>query len=286
MNLKKYNPSPVQIRSFIGDGCYQPFIFTDNFLSGIGYSWVTGELIIAMDKVNNISYQWQAPNIPLKEIKNYITEKNWELFTDCNTRLRHMYDSWIDYTLNAADYPLNYSVIDTASNAGYFLYKFKDNAAGTCIGYDLLDFSEVYNTLNELTEYDVKFFNKSYDMNKHKIPDCPSADIVISSAIMCHLSDPLNYLAFLGSITKKALLLFTSVDNTDIYQIIYDGAKVYYPNAQFPNCFDANTRISKGVLMFGLKELGFSEIIELPYSDSWIPWETYKKFKTIVALKE
>jgi len=286
MNLKKYNPSPMQIRSLIGDGCYQPFTFTDKFISGIAYSWITGELIIAMDKANDIAYQWQAPNLPLKEINNYITEKNWELFVECNIRLQNMYDSWIDYTLKAVDYPLDYSVIDTASNAGYFLYKFKEKGAGKCIGYDLLDFSEVFNTLNHLTGFDVEFFNKSYNMNNHTIADCPSADIVISSAIMCHLSDPLNYLTFLGSITKKALLLFTSVDDTDTYQIIYDGAKVFYPDARFPNCFDANTHISKGVLMFGLKELGFSEIIELPYSDSWIPWENYKKFKTIVALKE
>ncbi|MDD1700435.1 MAG: hypothetical protein LUQ04_06535 [Methanoregula sp.] len=286
MNLKKYRPSSSQIQSLIGDGCYQPFIFSDEFISGIGYSWVTGELIIAMDKANDIAYRWQAPNMPLKRIKNYITDENWELFVDCNTRLRNMYDSWINHTLNALDFPLDYSVVDTASNAGYFLYKFKEKEAGTCIGYDLLDFSNVFSTLNTLTGYNVKFFNKSYDMTSHTIPDSSPADIVISCAIMCHLSDPLNYLAFLGSITKKALLLFTSVDDTDTFQIIYDGAKAFYPDARFPNCFDANTRISKGVLLFGLKELGFSEIIELPYSDLWIPLETYKKFKTIVALKE
>jgi len=36
----------------------------------------------------------------------------------------------------------------------------------------------------------------------------------------------------------------------------------------------------------GQKNIKEAEIIELPYSDSWIPWENYKKFKTIVALKE
>jgi hypothetical protein len=238
-----------------------------------------------MDKTNDIAYQWKAPNTPLKQVNNYITEKNWELFAECNKRLRYMYDFWIDYTLNVLDNPSHYSVVDSASNAGYFLYKFKEKGAGKCIGYDLLDFSVVFSILNRLTGYDVKFFNKSYDMASHTIPGSSPADIVISSAIMCHLSDPLNYLAFLGSITKKALLLFTSVDDNDTFQIIYDGAKTIYPDAPFPYCFDANTRISKGILTFGLKELGFSEIIELPYQEGWIPYVLHKKHKVIVAIR-
>jgi hypothetical protein len=285
MDLRKYNLTFDQIQPLIGQGCYQPYIFSDNFMSGVCYSWVTGELIQAMDRSNDIAYQWQAPTAPLKQINHYITKQNWELFVDCNKRLRAMYDSWIDHTLSTLEYPSNYSVIDTAANAGYFLYRFKEKGAGKCIGYDLLDLSDVYSTLNKITGFNVEFFNKSYDMITHKIPDSPSADIVISSAIMCHLSDPLHYLAFLGSITTKALLFFSTVDDTDTYQIIYNGAKKYYPDIPFPNCFDANTRISKGLLLFGLKELGFKEVIEIPYSNSWIPFENYKNFKTIIAIR-
>jgi hypothetical protein len=122
-------------------------------------------------------------------------------------------------------------------------------------------------------------------MRTHTIPNAASADIVISSAIMCHLSDPLEYLTFLASITKKALLLFTSIDEADTYHIIYDGAKTFFPDSRFPYCFDTNTHISKGLLLFGLKDLGFSRIIEIPYANSWIPIENYQKFKTIVAIK-
>ncbi len=285
MDLRKYNPTVQQIQSLIGEGCYQPFIFSDNLMSGICYSWITGDLIIAMDKANDIAYRWVAPNHPLQQVNGYITDERWEIFTDCNRRQQNMYASWIDCVLNLLDNPSGYSVIDTAANAGWFLYQFKDRSAGRCIGYDLLNFSHVYDTINFLTGYNVSFFNKSYDMRTHEIPDSASADIVISSAIMCHLSDPLDYLTFLASITKKALLLFTSIDETDEYRIIYDGAKKFFPDSRFPNCFDENTHISKGLLLFGLNELGFSRIIEIPHVNSWIPIENYRKFKTIVAIK-
>jgi SAM-dependent methyltransferase len=254
-------------------------------MSGICYSWVTGESILAMDRTNDIAYQWQDEYFQLRKIKHYITDQNWELFADCNKRLSTMYDSWIDYTLSVLSFTSDYSVIDTAANAGYFLYRFKEKGAGKCIGYDKSDFSDVYSTLNQITGHNVEFYNKPYDMVTHKISDALSADIVISSAIMCHLSDPLNYLSFLGSITKKALLFFSTVDQTDTYQITFDGVKHYYPDVPFPNCFDVNTRISKGLLMFGLKELGFKEILEIPYSNAWIPFENYKNYKTIIAIK-
>jgi hypothetical protein len=285
MDLRKYRPNSHQIQSLLGNGCYQPFIFSDFFLSGCCYSWVTGDLIFAMDKGNDIAYQWQSAHVPLKPLKNYITQENWELFVDCNNRLRDMYDSWIEFTLRKINQPSNYSVIDTASNAGYFLYKFKERCAGRCIGYDLQNFSIYYDTLNKLTGFDVEFYQNPYNMFTHSINNSPSADIIVSSAIMCHLSDPLHYLAFLGSITKKALLLFTAVDDTENYQITYDGAKKYYPELLFPNCFDEMTHISKGILTFGLKELGFTDIIEIPYSDSWIPYNNFQKFKAILAVK-
>jgi hypothetical protein len=196
-----------------------------------------------------------------------------------------MYDSWIDHTLAAIGSPVNFSVIDTAANAGYFLYRFKEKGAGRCLGYDLLDFTSVYTTLNTLICSDVQFIARSYSMDTHTIPGCPSSDIVISSAIMCHLSDPLNYLAFLGSITNKALLLFTVVDENDNYQITYDGAKKYYPYAHFPNCFDQNTRITKGLLMFGLTELGFSNIVEIPNSDVGIRSIDDNHLRTFLAIR-
>lgn len=42
---------------------------------------------------------------------------------------------------------------------------------------------------------------------------------------MCHLSDPMYYLDFLGSVTRKALLLFSSVvDDDEQFKIVYEGA--------------------------------------------------------------
>lgn len=287
IDLRKLNLSPQQIAGF-GDGLYQPFVFSDACCSGAGYSWMTGEPILAMDRNTGTAYRWIGPGKPLTIEAFDPTSESYSRFSELSARLAAMYESWIESVCESLGDVRGLSVLDTAANAGYFLFRFLERGASTATGYDRLDLSHVYTLLNGLTGCRVDFRCVPYDMSNHTIRGAEKADIVISTAIMCHLSDPLYYLNFLGSLTRRALLLFSSFDDHDgRFRITFEGARQYYPESPFPICFDKLTCISRSLLDFGLKEMGFKQIVELPRQDSWIPdsWFQGGKFKAFVAMR-
>lgn len=286
MDLRKHHLTTQQIARF-GDGLYQPFLFSDTCCSGAGYTLLTGEPILAMDRSSGTAFRWTAPGKPLAIERLDVESASFAQFSELSARLANTYDSWIDSVCELLGDVRGVSVIDTAANAGYFLYRFLQRGAGTATGYDYLDLSHVYTLLNELTGLQVDFRNVPYDMREHRIEGAHKADIVISTAIMCHLSDPLYYLEFLGSVTRKALLLFSCIDDEDEFRIVYEGAKQYFPENPFPICFDKLTRISRSLLDFGLTEMGFQQIVELPRQDNWLPesWLQGSSFKALVALR-
>lgn len=285
MDLRPYRLNEKQIAKIVGEGFYQPFILSNDIQTGVGYSWQTGEIILGMDKGRRLCYEWDGSNRPLKISGDRYTQEKWDLFVETNQRLRNMYDSWIASIYDVLKPIDEHTVVDVASNAGYFLYRLAEYGATNGVGYDLLDLKNVYEVLNETMGVNIQFRNQPYDMKTHTIPGIEKADIVISSAIMCHLSDPTYYLSFLGSITKKLLFLFSSIDDDPSYTIRFDGAKFYYPNNSFPICFDQMAHVSKGLIEFGLKDMGFKEIIELPYQNDWVTHHWYKDFKAIIAMR-
>jgi SAM-dependent methyltransferase len=285
MDLRSFNLNEKQISKITGEGFYQPFILTDNIQTGIGYSWQTGDMTLGLDKGRRTCFQWDGSTNPLKISGDSYSDDKWNIFIEANQRLRNMYDSWISSIYSSLNSVDGCTVVDVASNAGYFLYRLAQYGAIDGTGYDLLDLKDMYQVFNEAMGLNMKFFNKPYDMNIHTIPGIEKADIVISSAIMCHLSDPTYYLSFLGSITKKLLFLFSTIDDDMSYTIRYEGAKFYYPNNPFPICFDQMTHVSKGIIEFALKDMGFKEIIELPYQEEWVSYNWYKNYKAIIAIK-
>ncbi len=267
MDLRKFKPSAKQVEECKKYLKYQPWIISDDCRTGAADDWINHSGIFIMER-------------------NNVTTTDWNRFSEVNERMRVMYISWINSICNLVGPLKDLTVIDTASNEGQFLYQFLGKGAKRCIGYDLNpEYGIIINLLNDITGMIAEFINKPYDMMTHKISQAEIGDLVISSAIMCHLSDPLYYLAFLGSITKKALFLFTAVDNAPVFRITYRGARKYYDNA-FPICFDAMTFVSRILIDFGLKELGFTRIIQLPYQEDWVPRVWNDNFQAIVALRD
>lgn len=266
MDLRKYKPTIEQIELIKPYCGYQPFILSDECQSGIAHNWI------------------YHSNLRVVE-RGSVTKATWKQFTRLNQKMREMYDSWIVSLCNLLGSIDNMSVCDTSANQGYFLYRLLERGAGNCIGYDLIDESVNFAVMNQITGLTANFIHTQYDMMKHHIPGAQVADIVISTAMMCHLSDPLYYLDFIGSITKKALLLFSTIDDEKNFRIIYDGAKYYYPDQSFPICFDQLNHVSSELIYFGLRELNFHKIIELHHQKNWMPKKWYKRFKTIIALK-
>jgi len=87
---------------------------------------------------------------------------------------------------------------------------------------------------------------------------------------MLHVSDPLYFLSFVASRAKKALFYFGNMLNKDEYSIQYIEPNRYYRDKPFPIGFD-EVVVSRGLLFKSLDLLGFDEIIEIPWTESWLP---------------
>lgn len=267
MDLRRFSLTEDQIsiaKKILG---YQPFIISDNVQTGIAYAFLYGE------------------GSPMVMEKDNVSEIEWKKFVDANARMRKMYDDWISATCAIAGDLSRLSVIDTACNTGYFLYRFWGKGVRNCVGHDRGDCTAAIRFMNSITGYNIRFVHEPYNPLTHRIEGCPKHDIVVSSAIMCHLSDPLNYISFLASITRKALLLHTRVSDEDGYIISYGKSNRYYKGDPFPVCFDNNVTVSRDLLFESLHLAGFQLIQEIEYSDEWLPWDWYHWQKTFIALK-
>lgn len=267
MDLRPYRPTPEQVDALKGRIGYQPFILADDVEVGVADMWI---------------HKSQLKSVR----RDDVSAAEWTRFQASNARLRTMYDSWIDSICESTGGVAGKTVLDTASNAGFFPYRFLEKGAARAIGYDMNPkLARVYELLNEVTGKHVEFHNVAYDQMTHTMPGCERADIVISSAIMCHLSDPLYYLNFLGSITREALFLFTTIDGDKRMRITYNEPGRFYPDYQFPICFDNMTTVSRPLIEFGLRELGFKTVIELEYQSNWMPARWYSQYKALLALR-
>lgn len=265
MDLRPFHPSEQDVIELKKHCGYQPFILSDTCQAGAGYTWCTGKPTNLMEKSKD-------------------TLKEWHPFVEANAQMRRMYESWISIICEAMGFQEGMSVCDTACNDGYFLYRFLQRGAGSAVGYDLLDKTAVFSIMNRLMGLNAQFKQTPYDSTTHRINDATQTDLVISSAIMCHLSDPLYYLSFLGSLTKKALFLFSSIDPDPSFKISYEAANFYYQNP-FPVCFDKLNHVSSGLIDFGLREMGFKHIIKIPYQKDWLPEFWYKEYQAYVAIR-
>ncbi len=266
MDLKKYNPSAADVAALKNLIGYQPYILSDDLYVGVADIWLHGgERKWADRKTDDPAF--------------------FERFSSATLRMKRMYDDWVLFVKHHLKGLDGLSVADTACNAGYFLYRFREEGAARATGYDLNNkMVECFKTLNQITGLAVGFHNRGYDMMTHTLPGFEPADIVISTSIMCHLSDPVYYMNFLGSITKKALLLFSTIDDHEQMTITYQEPRKFYNNP-FPICFDNMTTVSKPLVLFSLKEAGFQEVIEIPHREEWLPASWYKPFKCYLAIK-
>lgn len=267
MDLRRFNLTEKQVLMAKKLLDYQPFIISDNIQTGNGYAYLYGE------------------GRPAVMEKDSCSEEEWEKFTEANARMRKMYDDWVEATSAVVGDLSKLSVVDVACNNGYFLYRFWEKGIRKCVGYDRGDCSFGISLLNNITGYKVRFVHEPYNPLTHKIKGCGKYDIVVSSAIMCHLSDPLNYISFLASITRKVLLLHTRVSEEDGYIVSYGKANKYWRGDPFPVCFDNDVTMSRGLLFKSLRLAGFRHIQEIKYNDEWLPWDWYHWQKTLIALK-
>jgi SAM-dependent methyltransferase len=174
MNLRAYN---VDIPTAISCLDYQPFILSDDVQTGVAYSLVgCGDPRI---------------NPQLIFYKDRIASSMWMDATDANTRLRAMYDDILDEI--ARIFPGG-SLLDVACNNGYFPVGAElrgMHGVGSDIG---VQYARSIEFLNRTLGTTAKFQHKPYNSQSHCLPIDDKFDVVVVSAIMCHMPDPLHLL--------------------------------------------------------------------------------------------
>lgn len=246
---------------------YQPYIFDDSLAVGAGLSIVAGHL-----HDTPLVY---CPDVKPEEVdadylrRTFVRPEQKTEFFSANERMRRFYDGTIDQICSALGTPTGKSVLDVGCNSGYFPIAFARRGAAKVVGLDRVDYSSTINLLNKLSQTNVEFRHWSYDGN---IDATEQFDLVMSVAVLVHLSDPLQHLAWLGATAQTALFVFTTCHDDDDYSIKYRAVNQYYKD-RFPYCFDVCT-LSRKLLRLSLERMGFTKIIEIAtpadsMSESW-----------------
>lgn len=273
MDLRKYNLSLDQIETAKRCLNYQPFVITDDVHTGVAYSWLHhkdgGRRAYGLDE-----FVFDRATEP---------QDIWNKANDANSRLAIMYDCFLDRIV--ARFP-GCSLADMACNNGYFVVGAAMRGMGRCTGFDREDYGASVSFLNSLTGVDAKFNHSSYDSWSHIVKGFEPHDVVVASQVMQHISDPLYFLSFVASRAKKALFLFTGMGETDELQVYYQQPNRFYKDSKFPNCFDNDVGLSRGLLFKSLDMLGFDEIVEIPWEESWLPKSWYGSQKALLCIRK
>ena len=273
MDLRPYLKTPKLVAMASQVLSYQPFILTDDIQTGVAYSWLHHE-----DGGRRCYAQSE-----FVFDRNFCSQEVWGRANDANQRLRNMYETWLD---TLASLLPGASVAEVGCNTGYFLVGAQRRGMGPCTGVDEGDYGPTLKFLNEVLGTHVRFRQAAYDSWKHTVSGLEPHDIVIASAVIQHISDPLYLLSFLGSIARKALFLFTGMGDSDDYLVYYSSPNKFYRDKPFPVCFDNDVCLSRGLLMKSLEMLGFRRIIEIPWQSDWLPLEWKGSQKALVCLRE
>jgi hypothetical protein len=227
----------------------------------VAHSWLYGEESGRL--ANSGDFVWQKGTMPAEA---------WNRFADANARLRAMYEDWLDVI--ATTYPGG-TLLDPACNNGYFLAGALQRGMKKATGYDRADYTGSVQFLNDIVGVNAKFVHRAYSPWTHRIDDCVPHDVAVASLILCHISDPLYYLAFLGKMAKEAIFLFTGMSLAPGYAIYYSKANKFYPKDEFPVCFDNDVGFSRELLYDSLSLMGFKNINVLPHDPKWLPLSWY-----------
>jgi hypothetical protein len=260
---------------------YQPFAIAEDLSVGAGYEFIRGEL-------SGCAY-W--PTIPLEnqqspQLMRWIVDPaRKKQFVDANRRLAVLYDGFIDGICRHLGDISQLTFADVGCNAGYFPVSFLKRGAKQAVGFDREDYHKTFAWINAVLNTGAEFVHKGYDGKHQCIPDAGQFDVVVSVAVLCHLSDTLQHLAALGGMAKKALFIWTPVTTDDDYCIRFGEPNKYYGADSFPLCFDNRVRPSAKLLRKSLELMGFSQIVEFANPPNGMPKSFFKAHAAILAMR-
>ena len=272
---------------------YQPYIFSDNFATGAGLSILAGHLtdppaVYCADATAN-------DTDPTFFAREFAKENQREEFFSANESMRRFYNGMVDQIADAVGPIDNMSVLDVGCNTGYFPLAFARRGARHATGIDRIDYSPTVALLNDICGTSVEFANWNYDGSLGALNQY---DLVLSVAVLVHLSEPLRHLTWLGSSARKALMVFTPCHDavgsgsggrkpgaTPDYSIQFHGVNRYYHETKFPQCFDITT-VSEQLLRLAFEKMGFSRVIEITAALDTMPPGWARRHVGLLGIRE
>lgn len=278
MDLRRYSLTAELSEKANGLFDYQPFIISDTVRTGAAYQWMYPERYAIAEYLGKPAKLWVAD-------KAAMTAGDWGNFCDATQKQRNMYEDWINAICGFLPDLSELTMVDVACNNGYFPVSFSLRGAKEAHGYDMNDYSGSFGLLNAVTGSKAVFHHASYDSMRHSISGLGEHDIVIASAIMEHISDPLHFLGFVSGICKKLLFLFLPTVETKDLAITFNETKSRHaPDSKFPICFDS-VKLSAPLIYKSLELCGFKKVVELYHRESWVSMSFYKNRRVIIALR-
>jgi len=240
---------------------YQPFVFSDDLETGAGHEFLHG------GEYSGLVY-WRQKIRPTPEenptLNRWLIEPSHkDSFSESNSRLRGLYDSFVDQISGLLGDISKLTFAEVGCNTGYFPISFCRRGAKSAVGFDRENYGDSISLLNKILGTDAQFIHAGYDGRTHSVLTAGEYDVVLSIAVLCHLSDTLQHLACLGSMARKAIFVWTPVSDEDDYCIRFGEPNKYYTTDKFPLCFDNIVRPSRKLLMKSLELMGFTEIHQL-----------------------
>ncbi len=282
MDLRKKSITPAQMsrlrNCFVTRQlAYQPFIFSDDLEAGAGEHFING--------LPNLTIHWSDPDPRLADI----VTANVDHFRRSNACLRAIYEHFLDSITREVGEVSSLQCAEIGCNSGYFLFGLALRGARRCIGYDCSPNSEFFAVMNEVLGTRCEFHLGEWDSLDHRLNHAVMSpvDLCLSVAVTCHLSDPIQHLAYLCDHSRKAVFVYSPATDSDDLSITYARPGKYYKNSTWPVSLDNNVRLSVPLLRLCLEQAGFHDIREVQAPDQlpeeWKRW--YNHQRGFVALR-
>jgi SAM-dependent methyltransferase len=193
--------------------------------------------------------------------------ENLEYFRACNQRYRLWYVRLAEYIDLHADLSHS-SVLEIGCNTGLLLFYVAKMGASECIGVDWTDYASEFCWLNNVLNTNVAFYQSQYDNLAHRFDTKISiADVVVNTVFLNHQSDPLHCLATLADHARKGLMLCVLSHESlrmDLRFGTVEGLHDLGARRRFPLSLHNDVSISKPLLLWSLRELGFNKVEFFP----------------------
>ena len=195
--------------------------------------------------------------------------------------MRGFYDGMVDQIANALG-PLNqFSVLNIGCNTGYFPLAFARRGAREATGIDRIDYADSVDLLNEICEDLGAVSTWNYDGS---LTAAGRYDLILSMAVVCHLSEPLRHLAWLARRPQGVAGVYGLRRHTR-FGIESRTVNRYYSDDKFPHCFDV-TSLSRPLLRLAFEKMGFTRIVDITAARNTMPPGWADKHLCLLGIRE